>query len=395
MKKHAGVCQRHGRACASRAGRRCNCNPSYEAFVFDQRAGRKIRQTFPTLSAAKAWRSDALGEVRRGKLRAGTDLTLRAAAEAWLEGAKRGTVLTRGGAQYKPGVIRGYEADLKRYVLPDLGAHQLSALRRADLQGLVDRLVAGGHSASKVNNVVMPVRTVCRHALERDEITVNPTANLRLPRPTGLRDRTVTPAEAEELFAALPEEERALWQTALYAGLRRGELRALRWSDVDLETNVIVVERSWDEKEGPVAPKSEKGRRRVPLIATLRRLLLEHKLRTGRDGVDFVFGRSADRPFTPTNIRDRALAAWEAANARRREDGRPELVSVGLHELRHSYVSLMHDAGFSLERIGDYVGHSSAYMTDAYRHLLEGHEVEAAERFEAYLNNTAAEAPAL
>jgi hypothetical protein len=42
----------------------------------------------------------------------------------------------------------------------------------------------------------------------------------------------------------------------------------------------------------------------------------------------------------------------------------------------------MHDAGFSLERIGDYVGHSSAYMTDAYRHLLEGHEAEAAERFE-------------
>jgi hypothetical protein len=45
----------------------------------------------------------------------------------------------------------------------------------------------------------------------------------------------------------------------------------------------------------------------------------------------------------------------------------------------------MHDAGLSLERIGDYVGHSSAYMTDAYRHRLEGHEAEAAERFEAYL----------
>ena len=45
----------------------------------------------------------------------------------------------------------------------------------------------------------------------------------------------------------------------------------------------------------------------------------------------------------------------------------------------------MHDAGFSLERIGDYVGHSSSYMTDAYRHLLEGHEAEAAARFEDYL----------
>jgi hypothetical protein len=55
-----------------------------------------------------------------------------------------------------------------------------------------------------------------------------------------------------------------------------------------------------------------------------------------------------------------------------------------MHERRHSYVSLMHDAGFSLERIGDYVGHSCAYMTDAYRHLFDGQETEAAERFEDY-----------
>jgi hypothetical protein len=47
----------------------------------------------------------------------------------------------------------------------------------------------------------------------------------------------------------------------------------------------------------------------------------------------------------------------------------------------------MHDAGFSLERIGDYVGHSSTYMTDRYRHLIEGHEAEAAERFDEYLSN--------
>ena len=134
------------------------------------------------------------------------------------------------------------------------------------------------------------------------------------------------------------------------------------------------------EKEGAVAPKSRKGRRRVPIPASLRRQLLEHKLRTGRDGEDFVFGRTAAAPFTPTHIRKRALKAWAAENAKRGEEERPLLVPIGLHELRHSYVSLMHDAGFSLERFGDYVGHSSAYMTDAYRHLLEGHEAEAAER---------------
>jgi integrase len=99
--------------------------------------------------------------------------------------------------------------------------------------------------------------------------------------------------------------------------------------------------------------------------------------------------RSASAPFTPTDVRKRALTAWAAENARRAEEERPLLEPIGLHELRHSYVSLMHDAGFSLERIGDYVGHLPAYMTDAYRHLLEGHEAEAAERFEDYLARAA------
>ena len=322
---------------------------------------------------------------RRGTLAAPTRQTLTEYAEAWLAGVKAGAIRTRSGRPYKPSAVRGYEADLRRYVLPDLGAHRLSAIRRRDLQDLIDRLGADGRSASKLHNVLMPVRAVCRYAIERDEITVNPTANLRLPAVTGRRERAVSSVEAEELLDALPDEQRALWATALYAGLRRGELRGLRWGDLSFEENVIAVERSWDDEAGPVEPKSAKGRRRVPIVARLRRLLLEHKLRTGREADGFVFGRTADRPFTPTHVRKAALKAWERANAERREEGRAELRPVGLHELRHSYVSLVHDAGFSLERIGDYVGHSSTYMVDRYRHLLDGHEAEAAERFEEYL----------
>lgn len=101
------------------------------------------------------------------------------------------------------------------------------------------------------------------------------------------------------------------------------------------------------------------------------------RLRTGRDGDDLVFGRSASAPFTPGAVLARARKAWKAENAERAEQGRPLLEPICLHE---------HDAGFSLERIGDYVGQSSTWMTDRYRHLLAGHEAEATERFEAYLS---------
>ena len=73
-----------------------------------------------------------------------------------------------------------------------------------------------------------------------------------------------------------------MWATAFYAGLRRGELQALRVCDIDLGASLIAVERGWDQVEGVIEPKSHAGRRTMPLLAILRDYLDEHLLRTGR-----------------------------------------------------------------------------------------------------------------
>jgi site-specific recombinase XerC len=93
-------------------------------------------------------------------------------------------------------------------VLPDLGALKISGLRRRDVQSLVDRLVASGLSGSTVRNVVMPLRVVCRRAIERDDLALNPTQNLRLPEAARCRERVASPDEAVQLLAALPEHDR-------------------------------------------------------------------------------------------------------------------------------------------------------------------------------------------
>jgi integrase len=147
--------------------------------------------------------------------------------------------------------------------------------------------------------------------------------------------------------------------------------------------------RRWDRWR----PKAARARGAFRFRPPCGSICSNRRCEPGRDGEDLVVGSSRARPFTPTHVRKLALAAWEAVNVERREEEQAELKPIGLHELRHSYVSLMHDAGFSLERIGDYVGHSSAYMTDACRHLLDGHEAEAAERFEDYLTRAANSAP--
>lgn len=134
-----GIVERHARSCAARtaaarrSGIRCNCTPTFEAWTWSPRDGRKIRRSFPTQSAAKSWRRDAASDVARGKMRAPTSTTVATEARAWIERAERGEVRARGGRSYKPSVIRTYRADLERYVIPALGPIRIAQLRRRDV----------------------------------------------------------------------------------------------------------------------------------------------------------------------------------------------------------------------------------------------------------------------
>jgi hypothetical protein len=129
-----GITTRHGRACRSRDGATCNCKPTYTGWVWSKRDGKKLYRTFPTVSAAKQWRADASGSVRRGSMRATPAVTLREAWTVWLEAAERGEILSRYRRPYKPSALRGYRHDVERYVLPDLGGLRLGDLTADDFR---------------------------------------------------------------------------------------------------------------------------------------------------------------------------------------------------------------------------------------------------------------------
>lgn len=325
-----GIRVRHGRSCRSRESAKCSCRPTYEAFVYLRREDRKVRKSFPTLAAAKSWRADAKAAADKGRMRAPTQTTIKQAADEWLAGVKDGWIPNRAGDRYKPAAIRGYERSLTLRVLPELGHFKLSELARADVQDFADRLTGEGLSASTVQNTLDPFRVIFRRAMRRDVVAVDPTEHLELRRPKGRRERIATPAEAVELVAALEPFERVLWASAFYTGMRRGELRALRRSDVDLPGRVIHVRRGWDDVEGEQDGKSEAAARDVPVLDLLAPELAGHLLRLAPGGDPLVFGLSADQPFFPSTVRNRALAAWKAANEDREPDA--QLEPIGLHE---------------------------------------------------------------
>ena len=373
-----GIEKRHSGGCASRAGRKCDCNAGWEASVYSARDRRKLRKSLPTHSAARAWRAQAQRDVRMGALRAASDQTLRQASQTWLEQAREGAIRNRSGDRFKPSVLRGYEQGLRLHVLPSLGAHKLARITTSDLQAQVERWQAAGMNPSTIRNALLPLRAIYRRACARDGLPINPTSGLELPAVRGSRDRIVSPGEATTLVAALPEGDRALWATAMYAGLRLGELRALRHEHLDLKGGRIRVQASWDPREGLIAPKSRAGTRTVPIPSVLSAHLARYRLAHGASGL--FFGRTPDRPFQPTSVMNRARRAWKAAG----------LEPVTLHECRHTFASLMIAAGVNAKALSTYMGHATLSITlDRYGHLMPGNEAEAAGLLDAYLDRAA------
>jgi integrase len=303
-------------------------------------------------------------------------MVVQEAGDELVAGMKAGRVRNRSGDLYKPSAIRSYEAALRDHIVPGLGRTRLADVQHRDVQRLADHLLAEGRDPSTIRNALMPLRVIFRRAVEDGDLAVNPCAHLRLPAVRGRRERIASPEEARRLLGALPERDRPVWATALYAGLRRGELMALRWDEVDLAVGVIRVERSYDDKgRVEIEPKSGAGRRTVPIVGALRDVLVAHKASQDRDR-GLVFGPSAETPFVASNLWRRAHRAWKRAG----------LDPIGLHEARHTFASVLIAAGVNAKAITTYMGHASIQTTyDLYGKLMPGSESEAAALVDAYL----------
>ena len=440
-----GITPRHADSCPARQGDRCRCNSGYQAWVYSARDGKKIYKTFAREGEAKSWRADAKRALDQGTLRAPTKITWSEAAAAWLLGAEAGTIRNRSGEIYKHSTLRGYRRDFDEVLLPLIGPEKLSAVTTADLQALVDAWQAAGVPASTIRNRIKPLQAVSRRARSRGGLALNPTHDLELPAPRPKEVEIVAREDAARLLEAVPSADRPCWATALYAGLRYGELRALRWAAVDLAGGTIRVRKSWDPKQGEIDPKTRASRRTVPVPGVLRDILLEHRLTIGEAAPEaLVFGSEDGRPFQAAVIYRRADCAWEIAAARRAclqrfgsyapegeeqrrrfvlalaDDGyspkaiaaalcvkpaevRRDLADLGkaaesggegaeaperlrLHQARHTYASFMIAAGVNAKALSTFMGHSSIKVTfDLYGHLMPGAEAEAAALLNGYL----------
>lgn len=380
-----GIARKHSPSCPATDGGRCGCTPRYLATVYIARDKSRIRRQFASLAEAKAWRADAVAKAQHGALRAPDPTTLRDAAERTIDGMRSGAVRARGGRPFRGAVVDAYDRALRIHVLPNLGARKLADVRRRDVQRLVDDLARDGLAPSTIRNVLDPLRVVYRNAVRDELVAASPVVGLDLPSGETPRDRVAAPDEAAVLLVALPRiDDRALWATALYGGLRRGELRALKWRDVDLGAGVIRVRASMDDAGRVTLPKTKAGEREAPIFGPLHPILTAYRDDARRDPDALVFpGSHAAQPFTPSALGRRSARAWRAAG----------LDPITLHEARHSAVSMWIAAGVNLKAASEFAGHASITITlDRYGHLLPSSVDEARRAFDRWYQLAIADA---
>ena len=305
-----------------------------------------------------------LAQVRADQLR-GTYVDPRAGRVTFEEYAAR-WLAAQG---HRPGTRQLYERTLRLHVTPVLGARPLAAVRRSDVQALVTTS-SQSLSPKTVENHLRLIRAIFNAAVEDQVISVSPVR--KISRQPVLRARVVplSVGQVDALVAATPVRYRALVIAAVGSGLRQGELLGLRERDVDLTRGLLHVRHQLVSLPGLAAhlgpPKTPSSLRTVPVPAFVTDALRAHVdvFPAGPFGVlftnkrlDVVNRQSLHRSFQAT-LRAAKLPA-----------------TITFHQLRHTYASLLIEAGESPTVVAARLGHKNATETlQTYSHLWPSSE---------------------
>lgn len=383
-----GIYRVHRVACASsrdrRSGRRCGC--SFSVSVPGAGGGSTLVTLEPGASLADARNAKRrrMAEGRPAAIVPGASpRTVHELAVLYLR--ERKPLLA-------PATIRTTADGYRLRVHPHLGTLPLARLSRPVVERWVARLIETGSSPHATRKALAALKVMCSYAVELGAIAANPCARVRVPVPAHDPmseappvSRVLTPEELDRLLAACETaREEVIVRLAAESGLRSGEVRGIRWPDVELAAHRLYVRRSvW--RDVVKVPKGRRTRRvaMTPELAdALSRLYAELVVERGLPAEGYVVpGRDGLGPCsddTPLEIAKRVQVRAGLVVPRPRGNPRPR---VTYHELRHTAATLMLTRGVSSVVVARQLGHASSAITHAvYEHLLEDSALDAAVR---------------
>ena len=276
-----------------------------------------------------------------------------------------------------------YEVRIYNHIIPDIGHIPLNKLTQNDLQQYYSRLKTSGrlihtelYGEGLSDRMIRGIHASCRSGLQKAVedglIRVNPAIGCKLP-PKKAREMQVLTREEMQRFLIQAKEEGyyELFLLELSTGLRRGELMALQWDDLNFNTGELRINKQIGRVKGVLTmttPKPKTSIRTIVLPPPLLKVLKEYK-ETVHSRWLFPSPVKEDIPMDPANVRGRLHLILEHAGCKQ----------VRFHDLRHTFSTMALEAGMDVKTLSALLGHvSSATTLDIYTHITDDMQRNAA-----------------
>lgn len=323
----------------------------------------------------------ALAELQQGSFIGPDKTTVAQWLDYWLLNCVRPPI--RGQSTWE-----GYESNCRVHIIPAVGKIPLKNLKSADLQRLYNSITDLGRSTHTVQLVRQTVQLALTQGIADDKIHKNPNDATHIP---PVRHKKETPLIAAQALAFLAVARASRLFVAfllvLATGLRRGEVLALRWTDINPAGNTLKVTQTVKRLRVPAKgkktslvigrPKTEKSKGEVPFPAWVGKELTAHRERQEKErGEEYrdrglAFATTKGAPIEPRSF----LRHYHKLLA---QAGIPR---TSLHNLRHTFATLLADAGEDLQVIQEILRHTSIQTTaDIYADVTERRKKKAASR---------------
>ena len=287
----------------------------------------------------------------------------------------------------RPTTQSTYESSIYLHIIPQLGKVPLCQLTQKDLQQFYAYLKKEGrlvrtelYGTGLSDRMVRMCHAKCRAALDQavqeNLIRTNPAAGCKLPPRRGREMQVLSPGELRRfLLQAKADGSFELFLLDLCTGLRRGELMALQWSDLDLDAGTLTVSKQVYAVNGKMqlnVPKTRASVRKLVLPPAVVEVFREYQ-KTADSRWLFPSPVKEDAPLTPGEAARRLHGILERAGCKQ----------VRFHDLRHTFATMALENGMDIKTLSAMLGHVSAATTlDIYTHITNPMRSEAAAKID-------------
>lgn len=285
--------------------------------------------------------------------------------------------------RHKPNTHRFYRDIVLLHLVPCFGCLKLTSITPHMIEEYLAKKRKEGHLCpTTIGYTLRVLKTILKRALVWGYLLKNPAEHVEMPR-AERKEMEILTVEELQLFLKTAKETEPehypFFLTAALTGMRLGELLALRWTDINWTNGQIHVRRSLSFGKF-TEPKSRAAVRAIIVPPSLLSVLKRHKLSCTVSESDLVFPNEEGKALDPNNLRRRQF---------KRILRKAGLREIRIHDLRHTYASILIAQGENLKFIQSQLGHSSAQVTlDRYGHLMPQVQHGVGERLERTVFST-------